>query len=193
MVGWEGTYILEKATEAQLEQTLARSVLGDQLAFAEIVHQHQGMVFSLACHFLRDRWLAEELAQEVFLNLHENLSAIKSPAHLMFWLRKVTSHRCIDQTRRQKARPQVALDDVPEPVARTEENDFMLSETLRRVVDTLPEKARMVVILRYQEDLEPAEIAKVLEMPVNTVKSHLRRSLSILRDKLSRSLGEVQV
>ena len=193
MVGWEGTYTLEKATEAQLEQALARSVLGDQLAFAEIVRQHQGMVFSLACHFLRDRWLAEELAQEVFLNLHQNLSAIKSPAHLTFWLRKVTSHRCIDQARRQKVRPQVSLDDVPEPVADTSDNDFMLSEMLRRVVDTLPEKARMVIVLRYQEDLEPTEIAKVLDMPVNTVKSHLRRSLSLLRDKLSRSLGEAQV
>lgn len=193
MVGWEGTYTLEKATEAQLEQALARSALGDQLAFAEIVRQHQGMVFSLACHFLRDRWLAEELAQEVFLNLHQNLSAIKSPAHLTFWLRKVTSHRCIDQARRQKVRPQVSLDDVPEPVAETSEGDFMLSDMLRRVVDTLPEKARLVVVLRYQEDLEPAEIARVLDMPVNTVKSHLRRSLTLLRDKLSRSLGEVQV
>ena len=193
MVGWEGTYTLEKATEAQLETALARSALGDQLAFAEIVRQHQGMVFSLACYFLRDRWLAEELAQEVFLNLHQNLSAIKSPAHLTFWLRKVTSHRCIDQARRQKVRPQVSLDDVPEPVADTSEGDFMLSDMLRRVVDTLPEKARMVVVLRYQEDLEPAEIARVLEMPVNTVKSHLRRSLALLRDKLSRSLGEVQV
>ena len=193
MVGWEGTYTLEKATEAQLETALARSALGDQLAFAEIVRQHQGMVFSLACYFLRDRWLAEELAQEVFLNLHQNLSAIKSPAHLTFWLRKVTSHRCIDQARRQKVRPQVSLDDVPEPVAETSEGDFMLSDMLRRVVDTLPEKARMVVVLRYQEDLEPAEIARVLDMPVNTVKSHLRRSLALLRDKLSRSLGEVQV
>jgi RNA polymerase sigma-70 factor, ECF subfamily len=193
MVGWEGTYTLEKATEAQLEQALARSALGDQLAFAEIVRQHQGMVFSLACHFLRDRWLAEELAQEVFLNLHQNLSAIKSPAHLTFWLRKVTSHRCIDQARRQKVRPQVSIEDVPEPVAATSENDFMLSEMLRRVVDTLPEKARMVVVLRYQEDLEPAEIAKTLDMPINTVKSHLRRSLSLLRDKLSRSLGEAIV
>jgi RNA polymerase sigma-70 factor (ECF subfamily) len=193
MVGWEGTQTLEKATEAQLVEMLARSALGDQLAFAEIMRQHQGMVFSLACHFLRDRWLAEELAQEVFLNLHQNLSAIKSPAHLMFWLRKVTCHRSIDAVRRQKARPQVALDDAPEPVAATVENDFMLSETLRRVVDTLPEKARMVIILRYQEDLEPTEISKVLDMPVNTVKSHLRRSLSMLRDKLSRSLGEVQV
>ena len=193
MVGWEGTKTLEQATEAQLEQALARSVLGDQLAFAELVRQHQGMVFSLAYHFLRDRWLAEELAQEVFLNLHQNLSAIKSPAHLTFWLRKVTSHRCIDQARRQKVRPQVSLEDVPEPMAKASDDDFMLSETLRRVVDTLPEKARMVVVLRYQEDLEPAEIARALQMPLNTVKSHLRRSLALLRDKLSRSLGEIEV
>src|ERR1044072_5984788 len=135
MVGWEGTYTLEKATEAQIEQALARSVVGDQLAFAEIVRQHQGMVFSLACHFLRDRWLAEELTQEVFLNIHQNLSAIKSTGPLTFGLRKVTSHRCIDQARRQKVRPQVSLDDVPEPMARATDDDFMLSETLRRVVD----------------------------------------------------------
>jgi RNA polymerase sigma-70 factor (ECF subfamily) len=193
MVGWEGTIALENGRTAGPEDTLARSALGDQAAFAEIVRQHQGMVFSLALHFLRDRALAEELAQEVFLNLHQNLSAIKSPAHLTFWLRKVTCHRSIDLTRRQKVRPQVSLDDVPEPAASSVENDFMLSETLRRVVNTLPEKARMVVILRYQEDLDPAEIAKVLDMPVNTVKSHLRRSLVMLREKLSRQLGEVQV
>ncbi|HEX8091038.1 MAG TPA: RNA polymerase sigma factor [Blastocatellia bacterium] len=193
MVGWEGTQTLEKATEARLNEMLARSALGDQLAFAEIMRQHQSMVFSLACHFLRDRWLAEELAQEVFLNLHQNLSAIKSPAHLTFWLRKVTCHRSIDAVRRLKARPQVALDEAPEPATEALEDDFMLSDILRRVVDTLPEKARMVIILRYQEDLEPAEISKVLDMPVNTVKSHLRRSLSTLRDKLSRSLGEAQV
>src|SRR5215510_11688643 len=193
MVGWEGTTTLEQATEARIEQALARSAAGDQSAFAEIVRQHQGMVFSLAYHFLRDRWLAEELAQEVFLNLHQNLSSIKSPAHLVFWLRKVTSHRCIDQARRQKVRPQVSLEDVPEPTAATTENDLLLAEMLKRVVDTLPENARLVVILRYQEDLDPAEIAKVLEMPLNTVKSHLRRSLAILRDKLSRTLGEVSI
>jgi RNA polymerase sigma-70 factor (ECF subfamily) len=175
------------------EETLARSVSGDQLAFAEIVREHQGMVFSLAYHFLRDRSLAEELAQEVFLLLHQNLSAIKSPAHLTFWLRKVTSHRSIDQTRRQKVRPQLSLEDVAEPAAITANSDPLLSQALRKLVSTLPEKARMVVLLRYQEDLEPGEIAKVLDMPINTVKSHLRRSLATLREKLTRCLGEVQI
>lgn len=193
MVGWEGTIALDKGTAARLDDRLERSALGDQFAFEEIVRQHQGMVFSMACHFLRDRSLAEELAQEVFLNLHQNLRSIKSPEHLVFWLRKVTSHRCIDQARRQKVRPQVSLEDVPEPSIDATENDLFLSEMLRRVVDTLPEKARLVVILRYQEDLDPGEIASVLDMPLNTVKSHLRRSLSSLRDKLSRTLGEVSI
>jgi RNA polymerase sigma-70 factor (ECF subfamily) len=193
MVGWEGTIVLDKATAARLDDRIERSALEDELAFEQIVRRHQGMVFSLAYHYLRDRSLAEELAQEVFLNLHQNLNAIKSAEHLTFWLRKVTSHRCIDQSRRQKVRPQVSLEDVPEPAATAKENDLFLSEMLRRVVDTLPEKARMVVILRYQEDLDPMEIAKVMDMPLNTVKSHLRRSLSMLRDKLSRTLGEVAV
>jgi RNA polymerase sigma-70 factor (ECF subfamily) len=56
-------------------------------------------------------------------------------------------------------------------------------------VAALPERPRLIVILRYQEDLEPAEIAEVLELPLNTVKSHLRRSLAILREKLNRCLG----
>jgi len=184
---------LDNGTVARLDDTLERSALGDQFAFEQIVRQHQSMVFSMACHFLRDRSLAEELAQEVFLNLHQNLHSIKSPEHLVYWLRKVTSHRCIDQSRRLKVRPQVSLDDVPEPATNASENDLFLSEMLRRVVDTLPEKARLVVILRYQEDLDPGEIASVLDMPLNTVKSHLRRSLSSLRDKLSRTLGEVVI
>jgi RNA polymerase sigma-70 factor (ECF subfamily) len=192
-VGWEGNRKLNSETNDRAGETLARCARGDQAAFAEIVREHQGMVFSLAYHFLRDRSLAEELAQEVFLLLHQNLSAIKSPAHLTFWLRKVASHRCIDQARRLKARPQVSLEEVPEPVMTTTPSDPMLSQALRRVIDTLPEKARLVVILRYMEDLEPTEIAQILDMPLNTVKSHLRRSLATLREKLTRCIGELYV
>jgi RNA polymerase sigma-70 factor (ECF subfamily) len=54
------------------------------------------------------------------------------------------------------------------------------------LVAALPEKARMVVVLRYQEDLAPAEIAEALEMPISTVKSHLHRSLTLLRGRLEK-------
>ena len=62
----------------------------------------------------------------------------------------------------------------------------MLDETLRRLVASLPETPRMVMVLRYQEELDPSEIAQILEMPLATVKSHLQRSLALLREKLAR-------
>lgn len=68
--------------------------------------------------------------------------------------------------------------------------DPMLTRRLERLVGSLPEKPRMVMILRYQEDLSPVEIAEALDMPVRTVKSHLQRSLELLREKLRRAVGE---
>jgi RNA polymerase sigma-70 factor (ECF subfamily) len=160
--------------------------------FAALVRQQQGMVFSIALHFLRDRQAAEEIAQDVFLHLHRHLDSMKSPEHVTFWLRKVTSHRCIDFARRRKW-SQVSLDDVPELPAASTARDPLLQRKLRQLVASLPETARAVVILRYQEDLTPTEIAEVLTMPVATVKSHLQRSLAMLREKVVRVIGDARV
>ncbi len=140
------------------------------------------MVFSLAFHFLRDRARAEDLAQDVFLHLHQKLAELQSPAHVKFWLRRVTAHRCIDESRRGW-RNGPALENVPELSSPAADDDFLRDAALRKLVASLPEKGRLVVILRYQEDLEPAEIAEILNMPVGTVKSQLHRALALLRHK----------
>ncbi|MGH9496749.1 MAG: RNA polymerase sigma factor [Candidatus Sulfotelmatobacter sp.] len=160
--------------------------------FADLVRHHQSMVFSIAQHFLADRAAAEELAQDVFLQLHASLPTLKSEEHVTFWLRKVTAHRCIDFKRRRTL-PQVSLEDAPEPSSPASEADPFLSEKLRQLVASLPEKPRMVMILRYQEDLGPEEIAGMLTMPLATVKSHLQRSLAMLREKVTRVIGEVAI
>ncbi|HEY8462045.1 MAG TPA: RNA polymerase sigma factor [Blastocatellia bacterium] len=175
------------------DDTLSRAKDGDQTAFAELVREHQAMVFSLARYFSRDLATAEDLAQEVFIHLYQNLGSIESPAHLKFWLRRVTGHRCIDHARKENKKKTVSVDDAPEPVAPVEFKDSLMTRSLRRIVATLPEKPRLVVTLRYQEDLDPTEIAELLDMPLNTVKSHLRRSLTILREKVTRSLGEIKI
>ena len=77
------------------------------------------------------------------------------------------------------------------PVALTPTGDPLLGTALKKLVAALPEKSRAIVVLRYQEDLDPAEIARVLGIPVGTVKSQLQRALALLREKLSRSLGEI--
>ena len=155
--------------------------------FGDVVRRHQSLVFGLAVNFLRDRAIAEELAQEVFFELYRALPGLESEAHIVNWLRRVTTHRCIDCARKIKSRPQVALDDIAEPSRPPERGDPFLKERLRRLTATLPEKARAVLLLRYQEGLEPSEIAGTLGIPVNTVKSHLQRALSTLREKLERT------
>jgi RNA polymerase sigma-70 factor, ECF subfamily len=87
----------------------------------------------------------------------------------------------------------VSLESAPEPVALTSTGDPMLGTALRKLVAALPEKARAIVVLRYQEDLDPTEIAGILGIPVGTVKSQLQRALTLLREKLSRSLGEISI
>jgi RNA polymerase sigma-70 factor (ECF subfamily) len=156
------------------------------LDFASLVRQHQAMVFSIAWHLLRDRAVAEELAQDVFLSLHQHLAELESPEHVQFWLRRVTSNRALDEARRRQRRPMVSLENAPEPVAVTPTGDPLLGAALRKLVAALPEKSRAIVVLRYQEDLDPAEIAKVLGIPVGTVKSQLQRALALLREKLAR-------
>jgi RNA polymerase sigma-70 factor, ECF subfamily len=156
------------------------------LDFATLLRENQGMVFSICCRFLRDQAVAEEVAQEVFLGLHRNLGSIESPAHAAHWLRKVAVQRAIDEGRRRRRRPQIALADVAEPSIPPPGRDPMLGETLRRLVASLPETPRMAMILRFQEDLDPAEIAEAMGMPAATVKSHLQRSLTLLRAKLAR-------
>jgi RNA polymerase sigma-70 factor, ECF subfamily len=80
---------------------------------------------------------------------------------------------------------------VPECAAPANEGDPLLSRRLRRFVASLPERPRLIVILRYQEDLAAEEISNVPAMPVATVKSHLQRSLAMLREKMARAVGEV--
>jgi len=160
--------------------------------FAAIVRRHQAMVYSIALRFLGDPAAAEELAQDVFLQLHANLNGLKSHDHVKFWLRKVTGHRCIDFRRRSRL-PQVSLDEAPEPAAPVQTGDPLLSRRLQQLVASLPEKARLIVILRYQEDMKAEDIADVLAMPIGTVKSTLQRSLAMLRDKVTRTIGEVAI
>jgi RNA polymerase sigma-70 factor (ECF subfamily) len=158
--------------------------------FASLVRQHQAMVFSIAWHLLRDRAVAEELAQDVFLSLYQHLAEMESPEHAQFWLRRVTSNRALDEARRRQRRPMVSLENAPEPVAVTPTGDPLMGAALRKLVAALPEKSRAIVVLRYQEDLDPAEIARVLGIPVGTVKSQLQRALALLREKLSRVVGQ---
>jgi RNA polymerase sigma-70 factor (ECF subfamily) len=164
---------------------LQRAQHGDHEAFQQLVMQHQARVFGIALRLTGQRSDAEELAQDVFLKLYAVLAQISSPAHLTHWLLRTVSHRVIDRLRQQARQgirvPLEALGESPEGLARESAHDPMAATQLRRLLLQFPPEVRTIMLLRYQEDLDPTDIAALLDMPLPTVKSHLRRSLEWLR------------
>ena len=148
---------------------------------AALIRAHQKSVYSIGLRMLGARDLAEDLAQEVFMQMSGHLPRIESNQHLGFWLRKVTSNRAIDQLRHRARVKLTPLDEGDELFDSTEQRDPVLQKRLNALLAELAPDARAVVVLRYQEDLDPTDIARTLDMPINTVKSHLKRSLDSLR------------
>jgi RNA polymerase sigma-70 factor (ECF subfamily) len=155
------------------------------------VDEHQSMVFSLAWRMTGDRGLAEEIAQDVFMELDRHLGKIESPQHACFWLRRVTMSRSADALRRRRVRGVDLWVEMDENHGmRVEERTSPLGVRLEQLLATLPEPQRAALILRYQEDLTPEEIAVTLAAPLATVKSHLQRGLKLLRAKAANHLKE---
>lgn len=168
--------------------SLQRAQRGDLVAFRELLRANKTRVFGIALRFMGRRADAEEVAQDVFLQLHGALAQITSPRHLKHWLLRAVAHRCIDRLRSEGSRPQtVPLDALPESAQSVpaQEGDPLAVAQVRRLLLQLAPEVRAVVLLRFQEDLDQSDIATVLDMPLNTVKSHLRRSLEWLRAQVA--------
>jgi len=160
--------------------------------FEQLVDEHQSMVFSLALRMTGDRGLAEEIAQDVFLELDHNLGKIETPEHARYWLRRVTMSRSADALRRRRVRGMdlwVEMDEA-HGIRDAEERTSPLGARLEHLLTTLPEAQRAALVLRYQEDLLPEEIAATMDAPLATVKSNLQRGLKLLRAKATSHLRE---
>lgn len=159
--------------------------------FEQLVDAHQSMVFSVALRMTADRGLAEEIAQDVFLELDRHMDKIESAQHACFWLRRVAISRSADALRRRRVRGVDLWVEMEEQHgAHTEAGSSPLGARLEGLLATLPEPQRAALVLRYQEDLTPEEIAATLDAPLATVKSHLQRGLKLLRAKAENHLKE---
>lgn len=157
--------------------------------FESAVREHQGMVYSIACNYFHNAALAEEIAQDVFLQLYETRLSVEIGSHCVAWLRRTTVHRCIDTLRRSSFKNEVQVDVLPEVPVDIPETDPFLQERLRRLIASLPETPRAVLVLRFGEDMDAEEIGRTLQMPVRTVWSHLQRATALIREK-ARYLNE---
>lgn len=172
--------------------------------FRRLVETHQRMVFSLALRVTGEYGTAEEVAQDAFLELFRAGERLETEDHVRFWLRRVTVHRATDALRRRAVRPEAAAEEWMEEehsAGGAEDGagagngmggglNAAVVARLEELLQTLPESMRVVVVLRYQEEMLPDEIAKLLGQPVATVKSNLQRGLQLLRRKAAVTMKE---
>lgn len=162
-------------------------------AFDLLVTAYRRRVYALAYSIVRDRQGAEDVAQDVFVKLWRALPRYDGRAQLSTWIYAITRNASISALRGR--RPEVSLEE-PDVLAAAEaagaeaggsapREAAELDRTLARLVAGLPDKQRQVVTLYYLEERSCEEVAAMLAMPVNTVKTHLHRA----RAKLAAELG----
>jgi RNA polymerase sigma-70 factor (ECF subfamily) len=169
----------------------------DSVEFRRLVETHQRMVFSLALRVTGDYGTAEEVAQDVFLQLFRSAGQLEGDDHVRFWLRRVTVHRATDALRRRSRQPEAAAEEwleadhaAPVSAPAAAAVSAAVVARLEELLLALPEALRIAVVLRYQEEMRPEEIAALLGQPVATVKSHLQRGLQLLRRKAAITMKE---
>src|ERR1700677_3595602 len=150
--------------------------------FRRLIEAHQRMVFSLALRVTGEHGAAEEVAQDVFLELHRGGDKLENEDHVRFWLRRVTVHRATDALRKKSRQPEATAEEWMEEQYVQDNAEGLNAAVvvlLEELLRTLPKQMRVAIVLRYQEDMLPDEIAKLLGQPLPTVKSNLHHGLKL--------------
>jgi len=177
-----------------------RSRRGDTAAFAKLVAETQGRVYSLAYGVLGNREEAQDVSQEIYLRVWRALPRFRGDAKFSTWLYRVGINTALN--RRRQLRAQLGVVDDQEVLRKIEAPDgHPLTTTIERerrqalweTVGRLPEKYRLVIILFYQHELTYREIADLLSLPLGTVKAHLNRARKALAKlvRLPQEAGDV--
>ena len=166
---------------------LTRIQSGDQEAMSALFDRYGTMVYSVALRVLKDAGEAEDVMQEIFVQVWKNPSAfVSGKGSLGGWLVVVARNRSIDMIRRRRPTEQVELFALPSStnLAREAERDSLLGK-IRGVMVSLPEEQRKSVELAFFEGLTHSEIAQKTGDPLGTVKTRIRLALTTIRKALT--------
>jgi RNA polymerase sigma-70 factor (ECF subfamily) len=156
---------------------------GDQSAMAELYDRYSSIVYAVALRVLGDTGAAEDVQQEVFLQLWRNPGAFDSArGSLGAWLAVITRNRAIDSLRRR--RPETDIEDVVLSVApdlAAQADQSRAAEKVRGVLGTMPPPQRSALEMAYFEGMSHSEIASKTGEPLGTIKTRIRAGLTALR------------
>ncbi|MEO6774436.1 MAG: sigma-70 family RNA polymerase sigma factor [Kofleriaceae bacterium] len=193
---------------SDLERSLLRRLRDrDERAFRELIEAHRDRVFNLTFRMLGNRAEAEDVAQEVFIQVFKSIDTFREDSKLSTWLYRIAVNTCKNRIKylaRRHDRDRDELDEAsngqhgamgaigaPQPKAPDRALEAVqMEKVLQDAIAELDEDQRIVVVLRDVEDLSIEEICKITELADGTVKSRLHRARAVLRKRLQRHVGE---
>jgi len=172
---------------------------GDRAAFAELVEKYQQPVMNFIYGKLRDGTEAEDLAQNVFLQVYKSRARYRQTAKFSTWLFTIARNLCLNELRRRSRHPAESLEETQienddQPRLQIEDHAIIsapetmlhgeLSEKIAETIATLPENQRGAILLCLQEDMSYEEIAKILGCSLSATKSLIHRARETLKEVL---------
>jgi RNA polymerase sigma-70 factor (ECF subfamily) len=172
---------------------------GDTGAFTALVEKYKQPVMNLVCRTLRDATEAEDLAQNVFVQVYKSADRYKTTAKFSTWLFTIARNLCLNEIRRRSRHPAESLDaphpeHADQPLHQFEDKHTTappekllhgeLEQKIEEALAELPEKQRMAILLCRQEELSYEEIAEILGCSLSATKSLIHRGRETLKQKL---------
>ena len=165
---------------------------GSEQAFAELIRRHQQKIYTSIYLFVKDREIAEDLFQDVFIKIIDTLRKgnYNHEGKFSQWAIRIAYNMCVDQFRRNKRRTKVSggddfdIFDVLELKDENREDQLIRSEThdrIKQLVDSLPDEQREVVILRHYADMSFKDISLLTRVSINTALGRMRYALINIR------------
>jgi RNA polymerase sigma-70 factor, ECF subfamily len=177
------------------EELVIKAQQGETEAFEMLVERYKRKAYRIAFDFTRDREEAKDLSQEAFLRAFAHLKSFDLRSTFYTWFYRILVNLCVDHKRRTSKVAWASLDESREGKTReiADESSMpdheaaaqQMTSLVGNVLAALPPKQRTAFLLRNHQGLSISEIAKVMRTAEGTVKVHLHRAVSALRQKLA--------
>jgi len=188
-------------------QLMLRFKDGDMGAFDRLFAKHMRSIVNFAYRFVRNREIAEELAQDIFLKVYENAAGYRIQAKFTSWLFRIATNVCLNEVRKQQYRVNHQPFDTTQPDGGSGEDmnlklgttvgpDTILerqaiAKVIKDALDRIPEKQRIAFILNKYQELSYSEVANVMDSSEKAVKSLIHRAKEALAERLKPLMTEL--
>lgn len=160
-----------------------RAIKGDRKAFEDLINIYFDRLYKEAYLRCKHEEDAKEIVQETIYKAYKSIKKLKEPKYFKTWLSRILINVANDYMR-ENGMIDLALEEINYIKEVHKDNQVEIKIDLYNAIDELEDKYKDVIILRYVDDLKIEEISKILERPVNTIKTHIRKAIKDMKNLL---------